>query len=197
MLRIKCPHCEHALQIQSPKIGRFKPTCSGCKQPFVLVIDEHDGQTRARTGKPKPPVHDSTRLDTSPAESVETDSPAAVTKPALDGEQTLPFGSLNVQATQGLEEKDKRTSHHRFSFDTVAAKTNSIEGTTRRRPFWLALKPRRLWLRRSQRGASKATSGRAGSAQLGAQWSTGGYRIVRALGSGGMGRSILGQATVT
>ncbi|MCC7334305.1 MAG: serine/threonine protein kinase [Pirellulaceae bacterium] len=198
MLRIKCPHCEHALQIQSPKVGRFKPTCSGCKQPFVLVIDEHDGQTRARTGKPKPPVHDSTRLDTSPAESVETDSPAAVTKPALDGEQTLPFGSLGTQATQGLEEKPpiKEQATTGFSFDTVAAKTNKVlEGHDPSSPILVGSQAKTAVASQVPAGASKATSGSGAeaSSSLVPSGRLGGYRIVRALGSGGMGAVFLAK----
>lgn len=198
MLRIKCPYCEHALQIQSPKLGKFKPTCSGCKQTFVLVIDEHDGQTRARTGKSKPPVTQSTRSGTSPAEPVETDSPAAATKPALDGEQTLPFGSHGTQVTQGFEEKPpiKEQATTGFSFDTVATSTNkALEGRSASSPILAGSHARKAEASQVPVGATHATSGGGAesNSSLVPAGRLGGYRIVRPLGSGGMGAVFLAK----
>ena len=37
--KIVCPLCQHGLSIKDPKPGKYKPKCSGCGNPFVIVVE--------------------------------------------------------------------------------------------------------------------------------------------------------------
>ena len=40
-MRIKCPKCAKSLSLGQPKLGRYRPKCKYCEQPFDLKIDQN------------------------------------------------------------------------------------------------------------------------------------------------------------
>lgn len=39
-VKITCPACAHEMNLKSVKAGRFKPNCTHCKEPFLLVVSD-------------------------------------------------------------------------------------------------------------------------------------------------------------
>ena len=53
--KISCPYCQHSLSIKDPKPGKYKPKCSGCGEPFAIVVDEGD-PPKLKVGKLEKPT---------------------------------------------------------------------------------------------------------------------------------------------
>lgn len=41
-VKVTCPACSHEMNLKSVKAGRFKPNCTHCKEPFLLVVSDTD-----------------------------------------------------------------------------------------------------------------------------------------------------------
>jgi serine/threonine protein kinase len=48
---IACPHCDHVINLKSPKPGRYRPRCPACATPFLLTVPEqHELAVAVRAG---------------------------------------------------------------------------------------------------------------------------------------------------
>src|SRR5688572_4885808 len=39
-MAVRCPYCQHSIELRGAHPGRFTPKCPGCQHRFVLVVPE-------------------------------------------------------------------------------------------------------------------------------------------------------------
>ncbi len=168
--KIACPHCQHSLSIKEPKPGRYKPKCSGCNSPFIIVVEAGEPlRITVTTVAPKVSGFDET---VEPHESSEATRPANVTLP--------PPSPSNISGSN-------KPSGFEQTLDQSGGKGTSREFSVNQQTMESAPS-------QSLSSASKSATSRPESADAAAPINRlGGYRILKELGAGGMGSVYLAK----
>jgi eukaryotic-like serine/threonine-protein kinase len=95
-----CPYCRHAINVKSPKPGRYKPKCPGCGKHFSLLLPENPAAA---------PVAEAIK-ESKPATPAKTEKMAAPTKDAKakpDPAKTVPMGKPSATTATDKSDSDK------------------------------------------------------------------------------------------
>ncbi len=112
MLNVVCPNCQHGMQLNQPKTGKFSPTCRNCKQKFQLLIKEQSDKSfrykASPSTKPSSPSKARTKAfpNANEATRMAPDAVAHRTKSASAPE------TLSVNTNAGTTKAGKRKSGH-------------------------------------------------------------------------------------
>jgi serine/threonine protein kinase len=98
---IACPYCDHAINLKSPKPGRYRPKCPGCAKPFLLTIPEQHELTCAVAA-----ISANTQTAARPALGTVTVAPAS--SPEFDFAKTTPDPKRNATPAPLSEEEEFR-----------------------------------------------------------------------------------------
>lgn len=191
-IKVQCPECRHEMTLKTFKAGRFKPTCSQCKQPFQLVIGEGDSPelktSKLTVAAPKPPA------------STETSSATVAGVTAASAVETIaretPAPAVTRASDQTLDHVDSAaaTKNRSTAFSvTPPAQTAATSAQPQDGDATVAL-DRGATARATSPPASMPT--RPDSMNSSARTMPerlGGYRIVKELGRGGMGAVYLAR----
>ncbi len=207
--KISCPHCQHSLSIKDPKPGKYKPKCSGCGEPFVIVVEAGDPPSvKVGGSRPRPPV---SGLDvTSPAEgtvpqeaSFQNNS-SLVSAADLTGQEgsrstnSKPTGfeaTIQHEAVTGIsggsQAGEATLMHAAFAKSAPGA---SHDFSVNEQTMDSAPSPPASSASSASSGASNPASGATSSIGLATGiHRLGGYRILKELGAGGMGSVYLAK----
>ncbi len=162
--KIACPLCQHSISIKDPKPGKYKPKCSGCGSPFVVLVEAGD-PFKITVGDSRPKVSGFEETDPPVASD-----PSEATSP---GNGTLPPSSQlsgsNVSKPSGFEQTMEQPSQKGSSRD-FSVNQKTMDSAT------------------SQQSASASIADASNSVGTSTGINRlGGYRILKELGAGGMG----------
>ncbi len=91
-MSIVCPYCEKKMNLKGAKPGQYKPKCSACGRPFLLVVPADEGQRPVVKGlvkkKPASGQQAATKVSAAPQSAPAPQNSAANTQAAIDA--TLP-----------------------------------------------------------------------------------------------------------
>lgn len=207
--KISCPHCQHSLSIKDPRPGKYKPKCSGCGEPLVIVVEAGDPPiVKIGGSRSRPPVGGlDVTLPPGGIESQETTSPI---RPTLIGAEhttgQVPSTSTNINPTsfgatieheavtglsKGSETGEETLMHTAFP---KAGPGASRDFSMNQQTMDSASGPPASIASSSSSGTSNPLSGSTSSigSAIGIQ-RLGGYRILKELGAGGMGSVYLAK----
>jgi len=207
--KISCPHCQHSFSIKAPKPGKYKPKCSGCGEPFVIVVEAGDPPiVKIGGSRPRPQV---SGLDvtlppdgTLSPEASSPNSPTHVGVVHATGQEPISstngnptgFGAtIEHQAVTGLskgsETGEETLMHTAFAKAVPGA---SRDFSVNQQTMDSASGPPASVASSSSSGASNPPSGSTSSIGLATGiHRLGGYRILKELGAGGMGSVYLAK----
>lgn len=217
--KINCPHCSHSLTLADPKVGKYKPKCSSCSNPFAIVVEAGDplkirvGKLAASPTAPAPPSVEKVQ----PTSQSTTKNPTQPTNPlevtmAHEAPQSAKLSSLATNPLEVTMAHDSQPSHiparttaTRADLQATSFPSNELtavkaaQAADPKAPTVMAATvDSGLQNSPNQLDATIATDG---NFVTNAQTSTanskssvdrlGNYRIVKQLGAGGMGKVYL------
>jgi serine/threonine protein kinase len=87
-MSIRCPHCQHEIQLQGARAGRFSPRCPQCKEKFALQVPEDVNAKPIVKKIEAAPVRASAMATAAPnakPQAAKVETPAPVPSPTLQG----------------------------------------------------------------------------------------------------------------
>jgi serine/threonine protein kinase len=180
--KIACPSCQHNLSIKDPKPGKYKPKCSGCGNPFVVVVEAGD--------PPKITVGDSLPKVSGFEETVPP-SAADSSEVTLPGNVTLPPSGPSSKSSLSKSSGDSKSAGQ--SKPSGVEQTMELpSGKGSSRDF--SVNQQTMDSTPSQQSASISSADASGAIGKSTGINRlGGYRILKELGAGGMGSVYLAK----
>ncbi len=195
--KIACPLCQHGLSIKDPKPGKYKPKCSGCGDPFVIIVEAGDppkitvGITRPKVSglevtslsEPEIAKPNPNEIPASPNYSVASPTdvtlPAEVSQPsALSSDVGKPTGFEQTMEQPSVPGSSRDFSVNEQTMDSAPSQPSAAPVANS------ASKPV---------SGSSSSAGTSSAATSSAINRLGGYRILKELGAGGMGSVYLAK----
>lgn len=192
--KIACPLCQHGLSIKDPKPGKYKPKCSGCGDPFVIVVEAGDppkitvtrpkvsGLEVTSPSEPEMAKPNAKEFTASPNHSVA--SPTDITLPAEESQRSAVSSDAGKPTgfEQTIDQPSVRENSGDFSVNEQTMDSAPGQPSAASVPN-MASKP--LPASSNSTGTSTGTSSAINR--------LGGYRILKELGAGGMGSVYLAK----
>ena len=178
--KLSCPHCDHSFSLVDPKPGKYKPKCSHCKQAFAVVVA--DGQPlKIRVGKLAEASPTANAAKPMESQSHNTD-PSYVDAPAATVVSDLVRDSDHLAQAKTQDQAVEAT----VGFLPTSPASSSISAHATSAPADFSVTSL------SSSSSHSQASTQAGDAVQAGQ-RIGGYRIVKELGAGGMGKVYLAR----
>jgi len=202
MAKIICPLCSHSITIKDLKPGRYTPSCSGCKEPFRLVVDEHEGQPRIRVGRiPAKNTPNSEATQTGAPTVVGQDSThdkslsetiIGVARPA-EAPEDLPAAGRSSSSDTVRRESQGRDDKTKIVESRPEVAETFISKAPQKNPKNSAVAATGFSLDSAIAGNQPGSKVDDATGELMRLQQLGGYRLLSVLGAGGMGSVFLAK----